>query len=238
MGEKRMFSKTVTQSDLFLDMPLTTQAFYFHLGMEADDDGFVCSANKTLRMVGASRDDLNLLIAKGFVIPMQDGVCVIRHWRVHNYIRKDRYKETPYITLKNQLVLTVDNVYEMVQLPSHNELSTVGIPNCNQLVGSGDTQVKSNKVKSNKDNTSARMCRPSLEEVRTYCIELGNIVDPEAFIDHYSSNGWKVGNQPMKDWKAAVRNWERRQSERQPKAAAVKDTGFLTMEDIYGRKKG
>ena len=238
MAERRMFSKAVTQSDSFLELPLSAQALYFHLAMETDDDGFVRSAVRVLRWVGASKDDLRLLITKGFVIPMQEGVCVIRHWLINNYIRKDRYKQTSYISLKNQLFLSVDNTYELIQTQECNQLPTVGIPHDNQTVDVRCTQDKLSKVKTIKDNKQARSCRPSLEEVREYCEELNSTVDPEAFIDHYSSNGWKVGNQPMKDWKAAVRNWERRQSERQPKAAAVKDTGFLTMEDIYGRKKG
>ncbi len=226
MAERRMFSKAIVDSDAFLDMPLSTQALYFHLGMRADDEGFINNPKKIQRMVGCSDDDSRLLVAKGFIIPFESGVVVIRHWKIHNYIQKDRYRETVY--QRERAMLTVEE----------NKTYTVMDTTCIQSVSMLDAQDRIGKDRKDKKSITARSCRPSLEEVREYCDELNSTVNPEAFIDHYTSNGWKVGNQPMKDWKAAVRNWERRQSERQPKAAAVKDTGFLTMEDIYGRKKG
>ena len=94
MKDHRMFSLYVIDSDAFLDMPLSAQAVYFHLCMRADDDGFVNNPKKIQRMIGASDDDLKLLMAKQFVIPFDTGVIVIRHWRVHNTIRKDMYKPT------------------------------------------------------------------------------------------------------------------------------------------------
>ena len=96
MAERRMFAKTIIDSDAFLDMPQSTQALYFHLAMRADDDGFINNPKKTQRIVGASDDDLKLLIAKRFIIPFESGVIVIKHWRLHNYIRSDRYKPTVY----------------------------------------------------------------------------------------------------------------------------------------------
>lgn len=96
MAERRMFAKTIIDSDAFLDMPLSSQCLYFHLGMRADDDGFINNPKKIQRTVGASEDDLKLLIAKNFVIPFETGVVVIKHWKIHNYIQKDRYKETVY----------------------------------------------------------------------------------------------------------------------------------------------
>ena len=89
MAERRMFAKTIIDSDSFLDMPLSTQALYFHLSMRADDDGFLNNSKKIQRMVGCSDDDLKLLIAKRFIIPFESGVVVIKHWRIHNYIRSD-----------------------------------------------------------------------------------------------------------------------------------------------------
>lgn len=96
MAERRMFSKIVIDSDTFLDMPLSAQALYFHLSMRADDDGFVSSPKRIQTYVGASTDDLKILLAKHFLIPFESGVVVIKHWKVHNYIQKDRYKETYY----------------------------------------------------------------------------------------------------------------------------------------------
>lgn len=96
MAERRMFAKTIIDSDAFIDMPLSTQALYFHLSMRADDDGFINNAKKIQRMIGASDDDLKMLAAKRFIIPFDTGIVVIKHWKIHNYIRGDRKKDTVY----------------------------------------------------------------------------------------------------------------------------------------------
>ena len=103
MAERRMFAKTIIDSDAFIDMPLSTQALYFHLSMRADDDGFINNSKRIQRMIGASDDDLKLLFVKNFVIPFETGVVVIKHWKIHNYIQKDRYKETMYLEEKAML---------------------------------------------------------------------------------------------------------------------------------------
>ena len=113
MAERRMFAKTIIDSDAFLDMPLSTQALYFHLSMRADDDGFINNAKKIQRMLGCNDDDLKLLLAKKFIIPFETGVCVIKHWRIHNLIQKDRYKQTVYTEEKEKLTLKNNNVYTM-----------------------------------------------------------------------------------------------------------------------------
>ena len=106
MAERRMFAKTIIDSDLFLDMPSSTQCLYFHLSMRAGDDGFINNPKKIQRFIGSSDDDLKLLIAKNFIIPFDSGVVVIKHWKIHNYIRNDRYKETLYLEEKAQLAVT------------------------------------------------------------------------------------------------------------------------------------
>ena len=107
MAERRMFAKTIVTSDAFLDMPLSSRCLYFTLGMFADDDGFVNNPKSIMRQVGASMDDLNLLIAKRFILTFESGVIVIKHWKIHNYIAKDRYKETKYLEEKS--LLSVDS---------------------------------------------------------------------------------------------------------------------------------
>lgn len=153
MAERRMFSKTIIDSDAFLDMPLSTQALYFHLSMRADDDGFINNPKKIQRMVGCNQDDITLLIAKRFVIPFESGVCVIKHWRIHNYIRTDRYKETPYQEEKSQLILKDNNSYTL-----SNEVTTVGIPSgIPDGVQNGyqcETQVRLGKDRLGKDNNT------------------------------------------------------------------------------------
>lgn len=111
MAERRMFAKTIIDSDAFLDMPLSAQALYFHLAMRADDDGFVNNPKKIQRIVGASDDDCRLLIMKRFILTFESRVIVIKHWRIHNYIQKDRYKETVYTREKSMLFLSKNNAY-------------------------------------------------------------------------------------------------------------------------------
>lgn len=111
MAERRMFSLKVIDTDAFLDMPISSRLLYYELAIRADDDGFISSPKKITRMVGCSEDDLKLLIIKQFIIPFPSGICVIRDWRIHNYIQKDRYHETQYVTEKSQLVLEKNGMY-------------------------------------------------------------------------------------------------------------------------------
>lgn len=113
MAERRMFAKTIIDSDAFLEMPLSAQSLYFHLSMRADDDGFINNPKRIQRMIGASDDDLKLLVAKRFVLVFDSGVVVIKHWRIHNYIQKDRYKETVYQEEKALLKLKNNKVYSL-----------------------------------------------------------------------------------------------------------------------------
>ena len=210
MAERRMFSKQIIDSDAFLDMSASAQSLYFHLAMRADDDGFVNNPRKIQRMIGAADDDLKILIAKRFVIIFESGVIVIKHWRMHNYIRADRYKETAYIDEKSQLSIKENGSYTL----NGNHLATTCLPDGNHL----DTQVRLGKDSVVKDSKSMgtavpkqpkRFKPPSIDEVRAYCRERRNQVDAEKFIDYYTSNGWKVGKNSMKDWKASVRTWEK-----------------------------
>ena len=115
MAERRMFAKTIIDSDAFLDMPATTQTLYFHLSMRADDEGFVNNPKKIQRVVGSSDDDLKLLIAKKFIIPFESGIVVIKHWKIHNYIRKDRLQETVYQDEKMMLEEKDNSSYTLCQ---------------------------------------------------------------------------------------------------------------------------
>jgi hypothetical protein len=134
MAERRMFAKTIVTSDAFLDMPLSARCLYFTLGMFADDDGFVNNPKSIMRQVGACTDDLNLLLLKRFILSFDSGVIVIKHWRIHNYIAKDRYKETKYIEEKSTLMLDDKGAYT----------------ECIQDVYKLDTQVSIGKVSTGK----------------------------------------------------------------------------------------
>ena len=114
MARKRMFSKQITDSDAFMDMPLSSQALYFHLNMNADDDGFVNSPKRISRTIGASEDDLKLLIAKKFIIPFESGIVVVKHWKMHNTIQKDRYTPTVYTEEKSMLTEKENKAYSLM----------------------------------------------------------------------------------------------------------------------------
>ena len=111
MAKKRMFSLDIIDTDLFQEMPQTSRLLYYELCMRADDDGFVGSPKKIQRMVGCSEDDFKVLISKQFIIPFETGIVVIKHWKIHNYIQKDRYKETIYIDEKSQLHQEENGMY-------------------------------------------------------------------------------------------------------------------------------
>ena len=134
-----MFSRKITESDQFLDMPMSSQSLYFHINMQADDDGFVGNVKTIKRMIGASDDDLKLLIAKQFLIPFDTGIVVIRDWKIHNYIQKDRYTETFYKHEKAMLETTDNKQYQVMDTE------------CIQDVSSLDTQVRLGKDRLGKD---------------------------------------------------------------------------------------
>ena len=124
-----MFSLLVVDTDEFLDMPSSTQSLYYHLGMRADDDGFVSSPKKIAKLVNCSNDDLKLLIAKGFIIPFDSGIIAIRHWKLNNEIKKDRYTPTIYLNEKSTLKVNKNKVYSI----DGNNLETNWRQNGNKL---------------------------------------------------------------------------------------------------------
>jgi hypothetical protein len=209
MAERRMFAKTIIDSDAFLDMPLSTQALYFHLSMRADDEGFINNPKKIQRMIGASDDDMKVLIAKSFIIPFESGIVVIKHWKIHNYIRGDRIKHTVYSEERQLLDIKDNGAYTYVADICQTDDSQMSVK-CQHRLGKDSI----GKVREGKDSIeskakSTRFVPPTLEQVQDYCRERGNDVDAQRFIDFYESKGWMVGKNKMKDWKACVRTWER-----------------------------
>ena len=115
MANKRMFTMKIVDSDAFLDMPLSTQALYFHLNMRADDDGFVGNPKKIMRLIGATDDDFRILVAKNFLLLFDNGVIVIKHWRMHNTLSSGRYHETSYLSEKEILLLKKNGAYSLTE---------------------------------------------------------------------------------------------------------------------------
>lgn len=221
MAVRRMFSREICETDTFLDLPATAQRLYFFLGLQADDEGFLQNANSVIRLVGSSRDDMNVLTAKRFVIPFDSGVVVIRHWRQHNYVPKDRFHSTRCLEEKKLLSIDSTNTYELSSSPVYM-LDT----GCIQVVDNPYTEGREGEGRLDKDNSSVvasappakktkRFVPPTIEEVTAYCQEIGSSVDPQYFINYYESIGWKVGRSPMKSWRATLKNWTRKETSRQ-----------------------
>ena len=349
-----MFAKTIIDSDAFLDMPLSAQCLYFHLSMRADDEGFLNNHKKIQRMIGASDDDLKILLAKNFIIAFESGVIVIKHWKIHNYIRADRLTKTNYEEERKMLSVKENGSYTLnADIPLLEELSSDDkrkkayqesslpysfeykikrvfwgkpCPICNKTLSSAykttlptiqhnipiskggkhelenisiicqscNTSIRDNETGSlnnaevieywdkivkaekqgikwfdnpkilddiqltdtclssdsigkdsigkdsiGKDNiNNKRFAPPTLEEVKEYCSERNNNVDPETFINFYESKGWYVGKTKMKDWKACVRTWERNRNYKPKTETKNYDTDydFDELERQYGLK--
>ncbi len=152
MAERRMFSKTIIGSDSFLDMPLSAQAFYLHLSVQADDDGFVNNPKTIQRMIGASDEDFKILVDRRFLLTFETGVACIRHWKCHNYIPKDRYRKTVYRDEKDRLMLDETNLYRFAEDGEEQEKKTDKENPCIQSVYKMDTQDSIGKDSINKDS--------------------------------------------------------------------------------------
>lgn len=257
MAERRMFAKTIVESDAFLDMPLSAQSLYIHLGMNADDWGFVNNPRSIRRMCGASEDDLRLLVAKKFILTFDSGAAVIKSWWVNNYVQADRRHPTRYqeeletlfldenksYTTKDTGVLPADmfnrvSKVEPVCIQPVSKMDT----KCIQSVSKMDTEVRLGKDRLGESTSNSsrvdtqpnpkgfgacapeqpkkrrakKFVKPTIPEVAEYAecfiksrnLRLtGETFRAERFVSWYDANGWKVGKNPMKDWKGAVRTW-------------------------------
>lgn len=181
MAEKRMFSKQIIDSDAFLEMPLSTQALYFHLSMRADDDGFLNNAKKVMKIIGANQNDYDLLVAKSFIIQFSDGICVIKHWRINNYLRKDRYTETIYQEEKAMLTMQPNGRYSLKDSIREMDDFPVGIP----LVDLSDTQ---NRIEKNREEKNSIYSAEKLHD--------------EQSLDDFFESIWKL--YPIKKGKGQV----------------------------------
>jgi len=203
MAERRMFTKKVTDDDNFMSLSSSAQALYLHLSMSSDDDGFCNQVSSSMFKAHASVQDLQALLEKRYIYQFESGVIVIKHWRMANALRKDRYTPTAFQE-------------ELAQLDLKDNGSYTWLPNGCQVVAERLPQDSIGKVSIGKDrldnnninNNSKRFIKPSVEEVKAYCEERQNGLNPEKFVDYYESKGWLVGKTPMKDWKAAIRTWE------------------------------
>ena len=232
MAERRMFAKTIIDSDAFLDMPLSTQALYFHLSMRADDDGFINNPKKIQRMIGCCDDDLKLLLAKNFIFAFESGVVVIKHWKIHNLIRTDRYKATVYQEEKAQLSIKDNKAY------------TLGLPNDNQR----ETQVRLGEVSLVQDSIvqdnigEKKPVRHKYGEYKNVLLSDDDLsklktefpLDWEARIENLSSYIESTGKS-YKNHLATIRIWARKETAK-PQAQKTTSGGnvFAELLDDWG----
>ena len=232
-----MFSKKIIDSARFLKMPISSQALYFHMGVRADDDGVVEGYN-VMKMTGATEDDLKVLVAKGFVTVLnEDLVSYINDWKEHNLIRADRKVDSIYKDLLLKIVPEVQilepkqrsDVKKKQSSQSDGQPTDVQWTTSGQPVdGEMSAQDRLGKDRLGQDNIgkvnnvdvpqaeqsttqkTKKFIKPTVDEIEAYCIERKNNIDAQHFYDYYEATGWKVGKNSMKDWKATIRNWERR----------------------------
>lgn len=223
MANRRMFTKTITESDAFLELPLSTQALYFHLSMQADDDGFVNGPKKIMRMIGSSKNEYDLLVGRKFLLEFDDGIIVIKHWLMHNQLRKDRYKETVYTQQKEMLFTKANKAYTLDSTKGE-PLVAKRLPNGCQTVALGKVSLGKESIgKVSKEKKGSVFVKPTVSDVKEYCDERLNSINPESFIDFYESKGWMVGRNKMKDWKACVRTWENKARNKNDSTVKVVD---------------
>lgn len=219
MAERRMFAKTIIDSDAFLDMPMSARLLYYDLAMRADDDGFINSPKKIMRFVGASIDDLNILAIRKFIIPFDNGVVVIKHWRIHNYIRKDRYIETTYVDEKALLEIDENHAYKLVNGEKKtlvDQRSTDGLPLVD--VGKdriGKDRIGKDRLGKDKDISPTRhkygeyqnvlLSDEDLEKLKTEFLDWSDRI--ERLSAYMASTG-----KSYKNHLATIRNWARRDS--------------------------
>lgn len=217
MGERRMLTRKVTDDDHFMSLSSSAQALYLHLSMSADDDGFCNQISLCMFKAHASVGDLEALLSLRYLYQFESGVIVIKHWRMANALRKDRY--TPTVWQKE---------FSMLKL-KENGSYTLGDDGCQMVANrlpDGCPNISKDKLSKDKPINSSdrkRFTPPTMEEVQAYCIERKNRVNPEKFIDYYTANGWRVGKNPMKDWRAAVRTWEKGDKEKGRMSARQQD---------------
>ena len=207
MAERRMFAKSIIDSDAFLELPAKSQLLYFHLAMRADDEGFISNPKSILRLTGCTEADMQKLVEGKYLIPFGRGIVAIRHWKVHNYIRADRLKPTVYEAEKAMLLVEESGVYTLCQ-------SSDGQVVAQDRLGKD----RLGKVSSGQESIGGcggaeadpSFRAPTLTEVMIYVKQKKYQVDPEAFLGFYHRNGWRVNGKPMKDWKGAVDLWQAR----------------------------
>ena len=212
MAERRMLTRKITESDAFLEMPHSAQALYLHLNLEADDDGFINAPKKVMRLTGTKKKDLELLINKKFVLAFEDGLIVIKHWRMHNYLRHDRYHPTQYQNEFAMLTLDDENIYHLDSWqPDGNQTATEDRLGKDRL---GKDRL-GKELFASHDESSEAIYSIRLKEKDTFQpiyredIEFLQTLYPEVNVEQEIRNmvGWSEGNDTKRKTKSGIKSF-------------------------------
>jgi hypothetical protein len=238
MAERRMFAKTIVLSDAFLDMPMGARCLYFTLGMFADDDGFVNSPKSIMRQIGASEDDLKVLVAKKFILPFESGIIVIKHWRINNYLRNDRYNATKYIEEKKELVVEENGSYTKVDV--------LGIPNSG-IPSIGKDSLVEESIEENSISPPAKETRHKYGAYKNVLLSdtdleklKAEFKDYEERIERLSEYMASTGKS-YKNHLATIRSWARKNAQQKSygRTAEEKNAGYCfnpmqdSLDDLF-----
>lgn len=237
MAERRMMAKSVIDTDQFMDMPATAQNLYFHLLLRADDDGFLSNVKQVQRMTGNKDDDLKILFAKQYLIPFESGVVVIKHWKIHNYIQKDRYHPS---RLPEKEEVEVNNYGEW-EKKSVSSVSNM-YPDCIQHVSIGKDRLGKDRL--GKDRKDIKPSRHRYGEYKNVLLSDADVEklknefpnDWEGRIERLSAYMASTGKS-YKNHLATIRNWARMQKERDEKSRAAEVKQFARNEDEEWKKQ-
>lgn len=230
MAERRMFAKTVIASDEFLKLPLSAQALYFHLAMRGDDDGFVNNPRSIQDSIKASDEDLRMLIDRRFILPFESGVVVIKHWRIHNYIQKDRYKPTVYTEERSRLIVKPNRAYTECERPVYKmdtmyTQSSIDEDRLDEIrVDGGDTATAGNPKSS----------YPTLQEVIDFASEEKlTAVNVYRFYGYYHQIGWNSSQGRRIDWRIKIREWNHEDEQKARVQGKEGRVGSFETDDFF-----
>ena len=228
-----MITKLVTDDDHFLNLSSSAQALYLHLNMSADDDGFCNQISASMFKAHASVEDLEALLRNRYIYQFENGVIVIKHWRMAYALRKDRYTPTAFQEELAKLQLKDNGSYTLV---------ADWLPDGCQMVATDKNRLDKNRLLKDivasdepKTTKTKRFVKPTIQEIKDYINEKNYNVDAERFFNYYESNGWRVGKNPMKSWKAALATWNSNESPKpkkdSPKGVRPAEIDWSDMEE-------
>lgn len=200
MAERRMFTKKISDSDAFIALSSSAQALYFHLNQGADDDGFNNQIQQAMFKAHASQDDLNVLLAKNFILRFDSGVIVIKHWRMHNALRKDRYKPTAFQEEYLQLSVKENGAYTrgcqvVASWLPQDRIGKESIDTYNESIENNTSHVRVQET-------------PSLDEVKDFCKKFKYPEGiGEKFFYYYESQRWQKNGEPLTNWNSLLHLW-------------------------------